>query len=70
EEPGWENFQRVIHAHVVPYMVQHVKRKTALQKRHGCRPCGGTLRTAKTLFQGSSVYCCWWARVIAGSHVS
>src|SRR5215467_7430934 len=27
EEPGWENFQRVIHTHVVPYMVQHVKLK-------------------------------------------
>src|SRR6266700_5445090 len=33
EEPGWENFQRVIHAHVVPYTVQHVKRKAALQKK-------------------------------------
>src|SRR5438876_9780402 len=32
EEPGWENFQRVIHAHVVPYMVQHVKSRVVLQK--------------------------------------
>ena len=47
EEPGWENFQRVIHAQVVPYMVQNVKRKAVLQKRQGCRPCGVTLRTAK-----------------------
>src|SRR5713101_5550104 len=32
EEPGWENFQRVIHTHVVPYMVQHVK----LNALHEC----------------------------------
>src|SRR6516162_9746729 len=54
EEPGWKNFQRVIHAHVVPYMVQHVKLKAAVQKRQGCRTCGDTLRTAKNQFQGSS----------------
>ena len=36
EEPGWENFQRVIHAHIVPYMVQYVKLMAAWQKRQGC----------------------------------
>jgi hypothetical protein len=52
EEPGWEKFQRVIHTHVVPYMVQHVKLKAALQKRQGCRTCGVTLRTERNRFQG------------------